>query len=69
MAFVNLPANLQDIFYSITDRIAKLETGPNQAAYDAQSAQSSAQFAYEYAISAQSVATAAEVQAMKIETL
>lgn len=39
MAFVNLPPNLQDIFYSITDRIAKLETGPNQAAYEAVSAQ------------------------------
>jgi hypothetical protein len=38
MAFVNLPANLQDIFGSITDRIAKLETGPNQALYTADTA-------------------------------
>ena len=56
MAFVNLPPNLQDIFYSITDRIAKLETGPNQAMYTAVSAQASAQ-------SAQSAATAASLQA------
>lgn len=52
MAFVNLPPNLQDIFYSITDRIAKLETGPNQAAYDAQSAQSVAAQALQEASSA-----------------
>lgn len=31
MAFVNLPANLQDMFNGIYDRLAKLETGPNQA--------------------------------------
>ena len=41
MAFVNLPPNLQDIFYSITDRVAKLETGPNQAMYTAEAAQGS----------------------------
>ena len=56
MAFVNLPPNLQDIFYSITDRVAKLETGPNQAMYTAESAQGSA-------ASAQSAATAAQIQA------
>jgi hypothetical protein len=39
MAFVNLPPNLKDIFYSLSDRIAKLETGPNQALYYAESAQ------------------------------
>jgi len=71
MAFVNLPPNLQDIFYSITDRIAKLETGPNQALYVAESAQgSSAQALYQaqqatvIALSAQSVATTAQVQAI-----
>jgi hypothetical protein len=42
MAFVNLPANLQDLFYSITDRVSKLETGPNSAQYTADSAQSDA---------------------------
>lgn len=35
MAFVNLPPNLQDMFGTINDRIAKLETGPNQAMYTA----------------------------------
>jgi hypothetical protein len=39
MAFTNLPANLKDMFYSLSDRIAKLETGPNQAMYAATSAQ------------------------------
>lgn len=42
MAFVNLPPNLQDIFRSITDRIAKLETGPSQAMYTADTAQATA---------------------------
>lgn len=58
MAFVNLPPNLQDIFYSITDRVAKLETGPNQAMYTAEAAQGSA-------ASAQSVATNAQLQAIQ----
>lgn len=57
MAFTNIPPNLQDIFYGITDRIAKLETGPNQAMDWAQSAQSTAQ-------SAQSAASDAQVQAI-----
>jgi len=35
MAYVNLPANLQDMFNALKDRIAKLETGPNSAATDA----------------------------------
>lgn len=42
MAFVNLPPNLQDMFYALSDRIAKLETGPNQAMYTADTAQVSA---------------------------
>jgi len=41
MAFVNLPPNLQDMFYALSDRIAKLETGPNQAMYTAEAAQGS----------------------------
>ena len=57
MAFTNIPPNLQDIFYSITDRISKLETGPSQAMEYAQSAQSTA-------ISSQSVATDAQAQAI-----
>jgi hypothetical protein len=35
MAFTNLPPNLKDMFYNLGDRIAKLETGPNQAMYTA----------------------------------
>lgn len=50
MAFVNLPPNFQDIFRSITDRVAKLETGPSQAMYTAEEAQS--------------VATASQIQAI-----
>lgn len=52
MAFVNLPPNLQDMFGAINDRIAKLETGPNQAMYTAQSAQSTASDAQIQAINA-----------------
>jgi hypothetical protein len=63
MAFVNLPPNLQDIFYSITDRIAKLETGPNQALYVADAAQGSAQNASAQATSAQAAAATAGAQA------
>jgi hypothetical protein len=63
MAFVNLPPNLQDIFYSITDRIAKLETGPNQALYVADAAQGSAQNASAQATSAQAAAATASAQA------
>jgi hypothetical protein len=64
MAFVNLPPNLQDLFYGITDRIAKLETGPNQAMYTAEAAEISAQGSTAIALSAQSVATQAQVQAI-----
>jgi hypothetical protein len=42
MAFVNLPPNLQDMFYAITDRIARLESGPNGAMTEATAAQSTA---------------------------
>lgn len=64
MAFVNLPPNLQDMFYALSDRIMKLETGPNQAMYTAESAQGSAQSASAQAASAQSVATQAQIQAI-----
>ena len=59
MAFVNLPPNLQDIFGGITDRIAKLETGPNQAMYTADTAQATASSAQGSAASASAQATAA----------
>lgn len=42
MAYVNVPANLQDMFYSLSDRISKLETGPNQAMYTAEYANTNA---------------------------
>ena len=56
MAYVNLPPNLQDMFYALSDRIAKLETGPNQPGYDADAAQSTA-------VSAQGVANQATIAA------
>jgi len=61
MAFVNLPPNLQDMFYALSDRIAKLETGPNQPGYDADAAQTSAN-------SASSAAAAAYAQAISAQT-
>jgi len=63
MAFVNLPANLQDLFYSITDRVAKLETGPNSAQTTADAAQSTASSAATDAATAISNANAALAQA------
>lgn len=64
MAFVNIPPNFQDMFYNITDRIAKLETGPNQAMYEAEAAQGAAFSAQALALQSLSVATNAEVQAI-----
>lgn len=63
MAFVNLPPNLQDMFYALSDRIAKLETGPNQAMYTAESAQGSSAQALSVATNAQIQAANAEVTA------
>jgi hypothetical protein len=34
MAYVTLPANLQDMFGSLNDRINKLESGPNSVVYE-----------------------------------
>ena len=62
MAFVNLPPNFQDMFYSITDRIAKLETGPNQAMYTAEYAQEVAESAQGGSLTAQTTAAAALAQ-------
>ena len=67
MAFTNIPPNLQDIFYSITDRIAKLETGPNQAMYYAQSAQSTADAAQGGATNAYAQALIAQAQAVSAQ--
>jgi hypothetical protein len=63
MAFVNLPPNLQDMFYSLSDRISKLETSPNQPGYDADAAQSTAVSAQGAASNAYSQAVLAETQA------
>ena len=46
MAYVNIPANLQDIFYSMDDRIRKLESGPNSAQETADTANATAGSAY-----------------------
>jgi hypothetical protein len=64
MAFVNIPPNLQDIFRSITDRVAKLETGPSQAMYEAEAAQSVATTAQVQAINAGVQANNAAAQAV-----
>ena len=63
MAFVNLPPNLQDMFYALSDRIAKLETGPNQPGYDADAAQATAVSAQALSLQSYSVATDASLQA------
>ena len=42
MAYTNLPLNLQDMFYTINDRVAKLETGPSSAQTTADGALSTA---------------------------
>ena len=75
MAFTNLPANLQDMFYGLSDRVAKLETGPNQAAYTADTAQSTASSAASaaanaqtQAVQAQAAATIASTQATQAQT-
>lgn len=63
MAFVNLPPNLQDIFNGIYDRLAKLETGPSQPLYVAESAQATADSAQGSAASASAQATTALIDA------
>lgn len=63
MAFVNLPPNLQDMFNGIYDRLAKLETGPNQPLYVAESAQATAASAQGSSASAQAIAESAKIDA------
>ena len=70
MAYVNIPPNLQDMFYSLGDRVAKLESGPSgpqdtadAAQATAVSAQGTAATAYSQAVSAQSQAATALAQA------
>jgi hypothetical protein len=63
MAFVNLPPNLQDMFNNLGDRVAKLETGPSQAMYTADTAQTTASSAQADATTAISNANAALAQA------
>ena len=59
MAYANLTPNLQDMFSQINDRLRKLESGPNSAAYSADTAQATAQQAYAQAIIAGNQATSA----------
>jgi hypothetical protein len=70
MAFVNLPPNFKDMFSAINDRLAKLETQPNQAMYTAVEANTNAaqgmaeaQAAYAVGIQAQNEATQALIAA------
>ena len=56
MAYTNIPPNLQDMFYSLDDRIRKLESGPSSAATDASAA-------YSTAVAAQTTATVAQTTA------
>jgi hypothetical protein len=68
MTFVNLPPNLQDIFGSITDRVAKLETGPSEAMYTADTAQTTAVNASAQALDAAAQAASASAQALTAQT-
>jgi hypothetical protein len=63
MSYVNLPDNLRDIFYNLSDRVTKLETGPNAAMYKAESVQTVANDAYAQSIIAGNQATQAALQA------
>jgi len=59
MAYANLTPNLQDMFNQINDRLRKLESGPNSAAYAAASAQSTAYTSAVDAAAAQALAASA----------
>ena len=63
MSYVNLPVNLQDMFYTLSDRVTKLETGPSGPQDTADYASTTAQAAYVQAINAGVQATAASLQA------
>lgn len=63
MAFVNLPPNLQDMFNNLGDRVAKLETGPSQAMYTADAAQTTAVSAQGVSSQALTAANLANTQA------
>ena len=64
MAYVNIPPNLQDMFYGLSDRIAKLESGPSGPQDTADAAQATAVSAQSLALSSQSTATDAQTQAI-----
>jgi hypothetical protein len=59
MAYANLTPNLQDMFNQINDRLRKLESGPNSAAYDASNASTQATSAAAGAAAAQAIAATA----------
>lgn len=63
MAFTNIPANLQDMFNGIYDRLSKLETGPNQPLYVAEEAGAQATISLQAAIEANAAATQATYEA------
>ena len=63
MAYVNLPANLQDMFYTLSDRVTKLETGPSGPQDTADAANIAATAASATAVAAQTTATGAQTTA------
>jgi hypothetical protein len=68
MSYVNLPDNLRDIIYTLSDRVTKLETGPNAAMYKADSVQGLATDAYAQSLIAGNQATQAALQAGVAQT-
>jgi hypothetical protein len=68
MSYVNLPDNIRDIFYNLSDRVTKLETGPNAAMYQADSVQGLATDAYAQSLIAGNQATQAALQAGVAQT-
>lgn len=68
MAYVNIPDNLQDMFYKLSDRVAKLESGPNSASADASTAQARADSAYSLANTANTTANSASTTAVAAQT-
>lgn len=59
MAYANIPPNLQDMFYSLGDRVAKLESGPSGPQDTADAAQATANTASSTAVAAQTTANGA----------
>jgi len=63
MSYVNLPVNLQDMFYTLSDRVTKLETGPSGPQDTADAANVAATAASATAVAAQTTANGAQTTA------